>query len=133
MTERTIATARRSIAILLLLIAAALLFTGCSSIREMKEFSETVQFTDPELDEIADGSYFGAFEIGLVSVELEVALSNHRISGIDIIRHDNGKGGKAENIVYEVVEQQSLQVDVISGATYSSQVILKAIENALSP
>lgn len=30
-----------------------------------------------------------------------------------------------------VVEAQSLQVDAVSGATYSSKVILKAIEDAL--
>jgi uncharacterized protein with FMN-binding domain len=30
------------------------------------------------------------------------------------------------------VEQQSLAVDVIAGATYSSKVILKAIEDALT-
>jgi len=31
-----------------------------------------------------------------------------------------------------VVEAQTLEVDAISGATYSSKVILKAIENALN-
>ncbi|GAI95081.1 unnamed protein product, partial [marine sediment metagenome] len=32
----------------------------------------------------------------------------------------------------KVVEAQTLQVDAVSGATYSSKVILKAIENALN-
>jgi len=35
-------------------------------------------------------------------------------------------------IVDSVIENQSLDVDAISGATYSSKVILKAIENALA-
>ncbi len=37
----------------------------------------------------------------------------------------------AEIITDKVIDTQSLQVDAISGATYSSKTILKAIENAL--
>ena len=40
-------------------------------------------------------------------------------------------GEKAEEIIYEVINMQSIDVDTVSGATYSSKVILKAIENAL--
>lgn len=37
---------------------------------------------------------------------------------------------RAESIPQMVIEAQSLEVNVVSGATYSSKVILKAIENA---
>jgi len=50
-----------------------------------------------------------------------------------ILEHDNGKGGKAEKIVDDVIKAQSLNVDVVSGATVSSKVILKAGEMALAP
>ncbi len=115
------------------LIAVVLLLSGCGSIREMKEFSETVVFTDPELKDLEDGLYIGEFEKGLVAAEVEVQIRDHAIEAIEILRHDNGKGAKAERIVENVVARQSLQVDVISGATYSSKVILKAIEKALTP
>lgn len=39
---------------------------------------------------------------------------------------------KAKIINNHVVEKQTLDVDLVSGATVSSKVILKAIENALS-
>jgi uncharacterized protein with FMN-binding domain len=48
------------------------------------------------------------------------------------VKHVNGQGKPAEVITEKVIETQSLQVDVVSGATYSSKVILKAIENALA-
>lgn len=115
------------------LIAAVLLMSGCGSIREMKEFSETVVFTDLKLQDIEDGLYTGEFEKGLVAAEVEVQVRNHAIESIEILRHDNGKGDKAEMIVDAVITRQSLQVDVVSGATYSSKVILKAVENALTP
>jgi uncharacterized protein with FMN-binding domain len=50
---------------------------------------------------------------------------------VDIVRHDNGKGSPAEIIVDRIIEAQSLKVDLISKATYSSKAILKAVENAL--
>ncbi len=40
-------------------------------------------------------------------------------------------GQPAEAIIEDVVEDQSLDVDSVSGATYSSRVILKAIEATL--
>ena len=47
------------------------------------------------------------------------------------MEHVNGQGSGAERIPATVVEKQTLQIDMVSGATYSSKVILKAIENAL--
>ncbi|TYB94365.1 MAG: FMN-binding protein, partial [Kosmotoga sp.] len=50
---------------------------------------------------------------------------------IELIEHNHGRGEAAEVIPEKVVEAQSLKVDIITSATYSSKVILKAIENAL--
>jgi len=49
-----------------------------------------------------------------------------------IIEHFNGRGEKAEAIIPRVIEAQSLDVDVVSGATGSSKAILKAIEDAFA-
>ncbi|MBA7580983.1 hypothetical protein ES708_22882 [subsurface metagenome] len=54
------------------------------------------------------------------------------IAGIELVKHRSGQGAPAEMIASKVVEAQTLEVDVVSGATYSSKVILKAIENALN-
>ena len=62
---------------------------------------------------------------------LEVIVKEKQITEIKIIKHTNGQGGEAEAILDTVIDAQSLQVDVISGATYSSKVILLAIEDAL--
>jgi len=56
---------------------------------------------------------------------------NHLISDIRLIKHINGQGGAAESIIPEVIAAQSIEVDAITGATYSSEVILKAIEQSL--
>jgi uncharacterized protein with FMN-binding domain len=60
-----------------------------------------------------------------------VTINNHKITGIELVKHNHGQGAPAEVITGKVVEAQTLEVDIVSGATYSSKVILKAIENAL--
>ena len=80
---------------------------------------------------ITDGIYVGEYSITPVYVEVEVSVTEHKITNIKIIEHENGLGGKVEKIVDDVISRQSLEVDAVSGATVSSKCIIKAIENAL--
>jgi len=84
-----------------------------------------------DLSRVQNGTYEGSYTAFPVSVKLTVTVKDHAISSITILKHDNGQGKPAEVILSDVIEQQSLQVDVISGATYSSKVILLAIQDAL--
>ena len=80
---------------------------------------------------ITDGIYVGEYSITPVYVEVEVSVTEHKITNIKIIEHENGLGDKAEKIVDNVISRQSLEVGAVSGATVSSKCIIKAIENAL--
>lgn len=84
------------------------------------------------ITEIDDGIYHGKYEVFPVSVELNVEVKDHQIIKIDIIKHDNGQGKPAETIINTVIEYNSIDVDVVSGASYSSKTILHAISNALN-
>jgi uncharacterized protein with FMN-binding domain len=108
---------------LAILMAAALL-QSCAT----KEISVKT----PDFASLPDGTYRGSFSGGIVAATVDVAVSGGRIEKVTIVKHRCGKGKPAEAIVNEVVAKQSLDVDAISGATYSSKVILKAIETALS-
>jgi uncharacterized protein with FMN-binding domain len=85
-----------------------------------------------DLTALADGTFEGQCDNGLVFVRVEVDVQNHTIVNVRILEHRNGKGEPAEQIADSVTRSQSIEVDAVSGATYSSQTILKAIENALS-
>jgi uncharacterized protein with FMN-binding domain len=78
-----------------------------------------------------DGIYSGSYEEFPVSAEVKVTVENQKITKIDLIKHVTGQGREAEAITDEVIESQRLDIDTISGATYSSKVILKAIQNAM--
>jgi hypothetical protein len=53
------------------------------------------------------------------------------ITAITVLDHSHGPGHGSDAIIDRVIAAQSLDVDVVSGATLSSKVILKAIETAL--
>jgi uncharacterized protein with FMN-binding domain len=99
---------------------------------ELKELVKT-PIKEVELDNIADGTYTGSYSAFPVKVRVVVSVKHHVITDIIITHHDNGQGKPAEAIVEDVLAAQSLEVDAISGATYSSKVILLAIADALSP
>lgn len=86
---------------------------------------------DVDLTKLEDGIYTGSYKVFPVAAEVKVTISGHKITEIELVKHDNGQGAPAEIIPGKVVEAQTLDVDIVSGATYSSKVILKAIENAL--
>lgn len=92
---------------------------------------KATQLDTLDLTNIPNGTYEGSYTAFPVSVTLKVTVTNHQITSITILKHDNGQGKPAEAILSDVIEAQSLQVDVISGATYSSKVILLAIQDAL--
>lgn len=100
---------------------------------EMTQFVNTATFTTPNMQQLQDGEYLGSYKSGVVNVTVEVALRDHRIATIRILKHFNGQGQAAEAIVNDVIAVQRLDVDAIAGATISSKVILKAIERALTP
>ncbi len=99
-----------------------LAFTGCK---------KDITINNPDMKTIMDGSYTGEYEAGPVKVKILVSVTNHTITMIKILEHRTGFGKKAEKLTNIIVEKQSLNVDVISGATLSSKVILKAVESAL--
>ena len=109
---------------ILLLILFICLLTGC-------QHTDSIRIEDVKLEKVKDGTYKGEYESFPVKVTVSVKVKNHQITEITITEHRTGRGGKAEVIIEDVIQTQSLEVNVISGATRSSNCILKAIENAL--
>lgn len=105
-----------------------------STVKRMEKSLELLTrmtISDVDLSKIPDGTYTGNHEVFPVLAEVKVTVADHKITAVELVKHRNGQGSAAEVIPGKVVEAQTLQVDIVSGATYSSKVILKAIENAL--
>lgn len=119
------------LACLLLFLAIGIGIAFRTAVQDYESALAAISIEPVHLENIEDGSYFGAYDARIISVEVEVDVKDHQIVHIDLLKHQNGKGQPAEAIIPEVIAAQSLQVDAVSGATSSSKVILKAIQVAL--
>lgn len=90
-----------------------------------------IVFEDIELTNIKDGIYEGEYDAGYIYARVEVEMRNSEIVSVTLLEHRNERGKPAESILDDVVTKQEIDVDVVSGATNSSNVIKKAIENAI--
>ena len=81
--------------------------------------------------EVGDGVYIGNMDTTLVKVTVEVSISDHRITDIRLLRHINGQGQNAEKIIDDMLIMNTTDVEIVSGATMSSKVIIAAVKDAL--
>lgn len=85
------------------------------------------------LENVEDGFYRGECDVGYIYAKVEVEIKDGAIASIHLLEHRNERGKRAEGIIDSVISEQNIDVDAISGATNSSNVIKKAIEKAISP
>lgn len=56
----------------------------------------SITVLSPNLANISDGMYVGEYSATPVRVKVEVFVTEHKITDIKIIEHENGLGSKAE-------------------------------------
>ena len=83
-------------------------------------------------EQVADGTYEGTAETPLVKVTVEVTVQDHAIREIKLLRHENGQGAPAEDMLPEMLSRNTSEVDTISGATLSGKAIRAAVRDALA-
>lgn len=121
------------IIIIATLLGIALIFGGVYLYRYVRYNSimDSLTVSAVDLTRIPDGQYTGEFNAYLVQAKTQVTVASHRITAIDLIEHLNERGGNAISIPDTIIAEQRVNVDVVSGATNSSKVIMKAVEHAL--
>lgn len=112
-------------------IGGVLGFQYLERVQEYKKIVRELKIGKLHLDSVSDGSYIGSCDALVIGAKVEVTVKDHRITEIVLLEHKTERGKPAEVIPDRVVKAQSLQVDTVTGATNSSKVILKAIENAV--
>ncbi|MDR1089149.1 MAG: FMN-binding protein [Coriobacteriales bacterium] len=97
-----------------------------------QQAARSIQIADVDLSRIGDGSYTGECDVGYVYAEVSVTVRSGAITDVTILKHRTEGGHPAERLVGDVVDEQRITVDAVSGATNSSNVIRRAIYNALT-
>ena len=91
-----------------------------------------IEISDVDLSLIPDGIYIGECDVHFIYAKVAVTVRSGRITALNVLEHRNDRGSAAESIVDDIVKNQRIDVDAVAGATNSSMVIEKAVENALS-
>ncbi len=115
----------------LILGAALAVFAAGSACGEEKTKPDDLVVSNVNVSAVRDGTYEGEQLTKLVTAKVEVVVASGSIVSIKVLKHRHGPLHGADAIADRVVAAQSLEVDGVSGATTSSKVMLKAIENAL--
>ena len=112
------------IVIAILLLAVALLFSGCAV---------TSRIGGPvNHKKLMDGVYEGSYSGGPNRAVVRVTIRENTIAHIQIVEHRALKGTKAElPVIKRIIQHQSTTVDAVSGATNSSYVIMNAVQRAI--
>ena len=82
-----------------------------------------------------DGTYQGSGTGFGGTITVQVTVSGGKITAVDILSASGETGSyfaSAQGVVSKVLSSQSPNVDAVSGATYSSNGIIQAVQNALS-
>lgn len=83
----------------------------------------------------ADGTYTGSGTGFGGTITVQVTVSNHKIVSINILDASSETASyfaNAQGVISRIISSQSPNVDAVSGATYSSNGIISAVQNALS-
>lgn len=104
---------------------------------------QNMVLSDADFGKLRDGIYTGAYrgtKDSFRNTVVEVTVSNGSVTEIRVTEgaladtkqsRVLSKGLSINHLFAEVIKSQSLQVDVISGATLTSNAHLKAVEDAL--
>ena len=114
-----------SVLLIVLMITSV---TACS-----KETAKTPKAPE-EKGVFTPGTYTGEANGLNGAIKVEVTVDANKILEVKVLEHNESPGisdNAIKNIPESIIEYQSLNVDTVSGATYSSKGILEAVKNAL--
>ena len=81
---------------------------------------------------VPDGVYEGSCDVGYIEARVRVTVADGTMTSIDLLEHRNERGAAGEGVVNRMLDAQTTDVDSVSGATNSSRVIRRAVENAIN-
>ena len=124
------------------------LILGCASKPELKDIPEKLEMPeittkeDSFVEELAagvgdydDGTFTGTGTGYGGDIKVEVTVEDRQITEVEILSASGETDSfftRAKAVVEEILRAQTWDVDVVSGATYSSNGIKAAVENALT-
>jgi len=125
---------KKIISVIILLFLLICLICGAVYLKNVADYKRAIgetTFDEIDIADVSDGIYIGEYDVNFIYAKVEVTVENGKIVSINILKHRHERGKAAEAIIDKIIDEQKIDVDAVSGATNSSTVIKKAVENAL--
>ena len=125
---------KKIISVIILLLLLIGLICGAVYLKKVADYKRVVgetTFGEIDIADVSDGIYIGEYDVNFIYAKVEVTVEDGEIVSINILEHRHERGKAAETVIEKIIEEQKIDVDAVSGATNSSTVIKKAVENAL--
>ena len=94
----------------------------------LRRTADALVLKSPMISYRYPGVYEGSARVGHVAAKVRVTMGSQGITAVEFLQQPLGNMGP---LITEVVRTGGVLVDVITGATISQKVTLKAIDNAL--
>ncbi len=125
---------KKIISVIILLFLLIGLICGAVYLKNVADYKRAIgetTFDEIDIADVSDGTYIGEYDVNFIYAKVEVTVEDGEIVSINILEHRHERGKAAEKVIEKIIEEQKTDVDAVSGATNSSTVIKKAVENAL--
>lgn len=125
---------KKIISVIILLFLLIGLICGAVYLKNVADYKRAIgetTFDEIDIADVSDGNYIGEYDVNFIYAKVEVTVEDGEIVSINILEHRHERGKAAEKVIEKIIEEQKIDVDAVSGATNSSTVIKKAVENAL--
>lgn len=94
--------------------------------------AQALELNQINLAQVEDGKYVGTYETTRWTNSVEVTVKDHKITEVIIVKDVMiALEGLSDRLFKKVMDKQSIEVDIETGATITSKAYLKAIENAI--
>jgi len=105
-----------------------------NSVKEETTKSEEQEQAVKGSFDLTDGVYKGTGTGYVGEITVAVQIKDKQIVAIDILSSSDDAAffKRAQAVIDKIIEGQTLEVDTVSGATYSSRGIISAVKNALT-
>lgn len=116
-----------ALVLLVIVVVAGIMLTINSHEKKMMQ----QDFGGIELTSLPDGLYRGSASAVLVSADAVVEIRDGRIVAVRLDEHRHGPDRSAAALCDSMVRENRVDVDDISGATFSSLIVKSAVLSAL--
>jgi len=122
------------IGIVLIIVAISGGF-GWSKVSKEHKQMRNLPLNKVDFSNLKDGTYKGSFNGGMYKWrenEIQVKVENGQVTNIQVLKNKENRPKEfTDKLFNRVIQSQSLQVDVVTGATMTSKAYLQGAENAL--